>query len=99
MPTLQTATQGQAPIFQDRPLAKVASYISGFYSRLFGTPLAGREHAVGGPKPDSTDHLLIAPCCGKRLEKELWSLLSEEERLEARKAALRRFWSYPKPKP
>ena len=98
MPTTQTATQEQVPIFQDGPLFKVASYISGLYGRVFGTPVAYREHAVDSPPKDSTDHLLISPYCGKRLEKELWSLLNEDERLEAQKAALRRFWSYPKPK-
>ena len=95
MPTTQTTIRVHAPIFQDGILFKVARYISGVYGRLLGTPVAGRDHAVTGLQKDSTDHLLMSTCCGKQLEKELWSLLTEEEQLEARKAALRRFWSHP----
>ena len=65
MRATQTATQEQVPIFQDGLLFKVASYISGLYGRLFGTPVAGRDHAVAGPQKDSTDQLLISRCCGK----------------------------------
>ena len=94
MPTTQTPNQVRIPIFQNGLLFKVASYLSGVYGRLFGTPVAGRGHAVTGPQKDSTDHQMISTCCGKWMEKELWSLLTEEERLEAQKAALRRFWSH-----
>lgn len=97
MPTTPMATQEQAPMSQDGRLSQMASYLRGLYGRLFGTPVTQRCHGVGGPEMDSSDHL-ISPCCGKWLEKELWSLLNEEERLESQKAALRRFWSYSKPK-
>ena len=40
------------------------------------------------------DPQMISTCCGKWLVQELWTFLSEDERMEARKAALRRFWSH-----
>ena len=98
MPTTQMVTQEQVPISQDGLLSKVASYLSSLYRQVFGMSVADGDHAVAGSQKDSSDHQVISPCCGKLLEKELWSLLSEEERLQAQKAALRRFWSCSIPK-
>ena len=88
-----TATEIPVPLSNGGRLFSPVRLVRGLYGRLSEKPEVDCGHIVGQRK-GSTDPQMISTCCGKWLEHELWELLSEEERMEARKAALRRFWSH-----
>ena len=77
------ATQEQVPISQDGLLFKVASYLRGYYDQLLGVPASAKNRVVFGTHRNVTDFSPIYPGCGEWSSEELWSLLSEEERLRA----------------
>ncbi len=79
----QMATQERVTISQDGLLSKVASYLRGLFGQRLGVPVSARNRVVGGTHRNVTNYFPIYPVCGEWFSEELWSLLSEEERLRA----------------